>query len=167
MVVDLMLRSISLDTIDHWNGTSKTLPLLESATEDEERDALVRVHYLKVQPTSPEFTEKFESIDQNIDIELSTFVFSAEPRPVIALYDFMMATFVSGKNAPSSGAVTPTPVATLDGEGGALAVSPPSAEPAPPPPGKIRLGLGLTGVKREFFDCFSFVLNTHNTDFEL
>ena len=90
----LVRRSVSLNMIDAWGGRSTTLQLLQSTTENKGRDALVQVHYLKVQPQSPEFTSKYEGINQNIEIELST-LFSRHLRgPVIALYDFIVATFV-------------------------------------------------------------------------
>lgn len=135
--------------IDRWNGTSTTLPLLESDTEDQDRDALVRVHYLKVQPTSPEFADRFDGIDQNIDIQLSTFIFSASPRPVIALYDFIMATFVPGRDPPQSGAVTPNP--GREGDDAKIPSSPLIPQTFEPTSGKIRLRLGLTRVKRQYF----------------
>ena len=65
------------------------------------------VHYLKVQPESPEFVSGYDGIDQNIEIERSAFIFSASPRPVIALYDFIMASFAFNHNALPSDAVTP------------------------------------------------------------
>jgi vacuolar protein sorting-associated protein 13A/C len=132
--------------IDAWDGRSSTLRLLQSATEDEDRDALVQVHYLKVQPMSPEFASKYGGINQNIEIELSTFVFSASPRPVIALYDFIMATFVSNNNASPTEAATSvsspaSPDETLDGATNT------KVNETQATPGKIRLNLGLTSVK--------------------
>src|ERR1700733_5687978 len=92
--------------IDTWGGRSTTLRLFQSAAEGEDRDALVQVHYLKVQLESLEFVSNYDGIDQNIEMELSAFVFSASPRPVIALYDFIMARFASNHNALPSDAVT-------------------------------------------------------------
>jgi vacuolar protein sorting-associated protein 13A/C len=33
-------------------------------------------------------------MDQSVDVKISTFVFRADPEPVISLYDFIMKTFV-------------------------------------------------------------------------
>jgi hypothetical protein len=60
-----------------------------------------------VQPQSPEFMSKYEGINQDIEIELSILVFSASPCPVIALYGFIMATFVSNSKALPLGIVMP------------------------------------------------------------
>jgi len=131
--------------VDTWGGRSTTLRLLQSAAEDEDKEALVQVHYLKVQPKSPEFVSKYDGIDQNIKIELSTFIFSASPRPVIALYDFIMATFVSNHNALPSDAATPMSEASAgDAVGDSTNMQVPETTATP---GKIRLILGLTGVK--------------------
>src|ERR1700733_9804198 len=131
--------------VDTWGGRSTTLRLLQSAAEDEDRDALVQVHYLKVQPKSPDFVSKYDGTDQNIEIELSTFIFSASPRPVIALYDFIMATFVSNHNAlPSDGATPMSEASAGDAVGDLTNMQVPETTATP---GKIRLILGLTGVK--------------------
>lgn len=145
--------------VDAWDGRSTTLRLLQSAAENKDRDALVQVHYLKVQPKSPEFASKYGGTNQNIDIELSTFVFSASPRPVIALYDFIMATFVSNSNTPPPGAATSvsspaSPEETPDDATNAEVIETRAA------PGKIRLNLRLTSVK-----CTS--LPSHQTVTEL
>jgi vacuolar protein sorting-associated protein 13A/C len=55
---------------------------------------LLRIAYTRVQKESPEFATIYESVDQNVDISVSTLVFRAAPEPVLALYDFIMTTFV-------------------------------------------------------------------------
>ena len=55
---------------------------------------LLRIAYTRVQKESPEFATIYESVDQNVDIKVSTLVFRAAPEPVLALYDFIMTTFV-------------------------------------------------------------------------
>ena len=55
---------------------------------------LLRIAYARVQKESPEFATIYENVDQNVDIKVSTLVFRAAPEPVLALYDFIMTTFV-------------------------------------------------------------------------
>jgi vacuolar protein sorting-associated protein 13A/C len=62
-----------------------------SATSNED---LLRIAYARVQKESPEFATIYEGVDQNVDIKVSTLVFRAAPEPVLALYDFIMTTFV-------------------------------------------------------------------------
>jgi vacuolar protein sorting-associated protein 13A/C len=56
---------------------------------------LLRIAYTRAQKDSPEFLTMHDGIDQNVDIKMSTLVFRAAPEPVLALYDFIMTTFVS------------------------------------------------------------------------
>jgi vacuolar protein sorting-associated protein 13A/C len=55
---------------------------------------LMKISYKRVQKNSPEFATVYESIDQSVDVQLSTFIFHAAPEPVVSLYDFIMTTFV-------------------------------------------------------------------------
>ena len=56
---------------------------------------LLRIAYTRVQQESPEFDTLYERVNQNVDIKVSTLVFRLAPEPVLALYDFIMTTFVS------------------------------------------------------------------------
>lgn len=62
---------------------------------------LLRVTYKRAQKESPEFNSVFEGIDQSVDIHISTFIFRAAPEPVLALYDFIMTTFVPKPTTPA------------------------------------------------------------------
>lgn len=70
---------------------------------------LLRIAYSRVNKQSPDFFTLYEGIDQNVDIKMSTLAFRAAPEPVLALYDFIMTTFVSSPgqlSQPTSGAIT-------------------------------------------------------------
>lgn len=66
---------------------------------------LLKVTYTRVQKESPDFLTVYEGIDQNVDIKVSTLVFRAAPEPVLALYDFVMTTFV-----PTDQKIPPNPI---------------------------------------------------------
>ena len=72
-----------------------------TALQDQNHD-LLTVAYVRAQKLSPEFTTVFEGIDQSIDIKISTFLFRIAPQPIISLYDFVMTTFVSRSEMPTS-----------------------------------------------------------------
>ena len=74
------------------------LPTVEfmSSADTEGQDNLLIVRYKRCQPESPVFLSQFEGIDQSVDIKVSTFIFRAAPEPVLAVYDFIMTTFVPG-----------------------------------------------------------------------
>lgn len=63
---------------------------------------LLSVKYTRIQKDSPEYTAVYEGVDQNVDIRISTIVFHAAPEPIISLYDFIMATFVSTSEQTTS-----------------------------------------------------------------
>lgn len=70
-------------------------------------DDLLRIAYTRVQKDSPEFLTVHDGIDQNVDIKMSTLVFRAAPEPVLALYDFIMTTFVPNQDTRAkSGSAT-------------------------------------------------------------
>jgi len=74
------------------------LPAIEfmSSADTEGQDNLLTVRYRRCQPESPVFLSQFGGIDQNVDVRISTFIFRAAPEPVLAVYDFIMTTFVPG-----------------------------------------------------------------------
>jgi vacuolar protein sorting-associated protein 13A/C len=101
---------------------------------------LVKVKYMRVQVESPEFATVYESINQKVDVEFSTIVLRAQPEPVVAMYDFIMSTFV-----PAKPAVNPPP--TTDNQN---LVVPPSQPPSPPTQAsteQIRVNINLQGVE--------------------
>jgi hypothetical protein len=117
---------------------------------------LVYIKYARVQPLSPEFLGTYEGINQSIDIGLSTFVFSASPEPVLALYDFIMNTFAPGysdvrPSIPESEATQVTKVPRNQTVVTASLESP----PVPNASETIRLRLRLTSVERSWFALVS------------
>ena len=74
------------------------LPTIEfmSSADTVGQDDLLIVRYKRCQPESPVFLTKFDGIAQSVDIKISTFIFKAAPEPVLAVYDFVMTTFVPG-----------------------------------------------------------------------
>lgn len=65
-----------------------------TSADTESQDNLLIVRYKKCQPESPVFLSQFEGINQSVDIKISAFMFRAAPEPVLAVYDFIMTTFV-------------------------------------------------------------------------
>lgn len=76
------------------------LPTIEfmSSADTTGQDDLLIVRYKRCQPDSPVFLTQFDGIDQSVDIKISTFIFRAAPEPVLAVYDFVMTTFVPAPN---------------------------------------------------------------------
>ncbi|KAG6336571.1 hypothetical protein ID866_2509 [Astraeus odoratus] len=98
--VDVNLQKMAMNFVGPEGGT---LPLISSKDAEVGGDKdLLSVSYTRVQKTSPDFSTTYDSIEQNVDVSLSTFIFKAVPEPVISLYDFIMSTFVPQENNEAS-----------------------------------------------------------------
>ena len=75
--------------------SEQPLRFISSIPPSGKDEDLLTVAYIRVQSDSPEFLTVYEGINQAVDIQISTFKFRAAPKPIIAFYDFIMATFVS------------------------------------------------------------------------
>ncbi|PFH54473.1 hypothetical protein AMATHDRAFT_72271 [Amanita thiersii Skay4041] len=92
MQVDIQLRSLSM-TLERPGKDAINFMSSAEHTAIDSQD-LLSVRYRRVQDDSPEFLTLFEGVHQQVDVDLSTFVFQASPEPVLAVYDFVMTTFV-------------------------------------------------------------------------
>ncbi|CAD6914619.1 unnamed protein product [Tilletia laevis] len=113
MDVDVGLRSLELvDRIVQQDAafkhliTSKTINeagMKKSSTSGSTigKD-LVRVKYTRVQADSPEFMSVYEGIDQSINVELSTINIMLTRVSVLAVYDWIMTTFVPEGPPPAA-----------------------------------------------------------------
>ncbi|KAG8963047.1 hypothetical protein FRC03_003482 [Tulasnella sp. 419] len=149
MGVDVWLKSLSAHMID--SNSTKT-PLLESsdlsslAKNDEGKiRELVHIKYSRVQANSPEYMTVHEGVDQSVDVALSTIILSVAPEPIIALYDFIMSTFVDRPNGSS-----PATPALESSESEAV-----PAQPTAPPPdsGKIKVRVNMTSIQMILMDA--------------
>ena len=84
--------SIAMNYLE--SGRTPTAFISSEVSKDKN---LLKVKYVRAQQDSPEFMTAFEGIDQSVDVAMSTLVLRAQPEPVIAIYDFLMTTFVPQK----------------------------------------------------------------------
>ncbi|KAF8974033.1 vacuolar protein sorting-associated protein 13 [Flammula alnicola] len=135
MTVDINLSSVSMNVVQPGEEDIRVVstPELDPSNAND----LLKIAYTRVQKESPDFLTLYEGIDQNIDIKMSTLIFRAAPEPVLALYDFIMTTFVpnSDQNVPPT-----TILQSADGIG-QIDVSQTNSD------GKIRVLLKLEGVQ--------------------
>lgn len=91
-------------TINLTSSPPKLDPVQLVSTEsavDKDQDLMI-VAYRRIQKSSPDFLTKYDGYNQTVDVTLSTFNVRAVPEHVIALYDFIMTTFVPKKNGTAS-----------------------------------------------------------------
>ncbi|KAF7791866.1 hypothetical protein EIP86_002890 [Pleurotus ostreatoroseus] len=130
MTVDINLRSLSMNVV-HYGKTP--IKFISSAAADTSDD-LLTVKYTRVDALSPQFMTTYEGIAQSVDVKITTVICRAAPEPVVALYDFIMTTFVPEKND----AVPPSPDAD---------VSTPDIQTQGTSQDKIRVTVKLAGVQ--------------------
>ncbi|OSX67568.1 hypothetical protein POSPLADRAFT_1064162 [Postia placenta MAD-698-R-SB12] len=136
MTVDVNLSSVSMDV---FQASQDPIRCVSSAAPNSDGD-LLSLRYVRVRPESPEYIAVYQSIEQNVDIAITTFVFRAAPEPVLSLYEFIMTTFVPEK---TNKIARPSPNADSDG---------PQPSDSDPPatdvsPGKIKVALRLASIE--------------------
>ncbi|KAF8168100.1 vacuolar protein sorting-associated protein 13 [Crassisporium funariophilum] len=135
MNVDVNLRSVSM-TVAQPSGKDLQFITTPEFSETNDKD-LLRIAYTRVQKESPQFVTLYDGVDQNVDIKISTLVFRAAPEPVLALYDFIMTTFV-----PSSDRIIPNNSGQLSPQD----LGPPNGDQSGTE-GKIRVLVKLEGIQ--------------------
>lgn len=116
MNVDINLRSLAMNVVQ---AAGDPIQLMSSESTGSVIKDLMKISYKRVQKNSPEFATVYESIDQSVDVQLSTFIFHAAPEPVVSLYDFIMTTFVPQSPEQPTNA---TPSAIVISDEGELAL---------------------------------------------
>lgn len=99
MKVDVGLRAINVTSSP---PDLKPVQLISTESDADTNVDLMQVAYRRVQKASPDFLTKYDGYNQSVDVDLSTFNFRAVPEHVLALYDYIMSTFVPSKNGSAS-----------------------------------------------------------------
>jgi vacuolar protein sorting-associated protein 13A/C len=121
LIINTSLGSLVLDDyIDNPPAEFKSILSSGDADSESEKD-LVSVKIVKVNRDSPEFMPKYEGIEINIDVAISTINLVVTRKTLLTLLDFVLVTFTNSESAvgttPSSKEVEDSP----DSENGATA----------------------------------------------
>ncbi|KIP11945.1 hypothetical protein PHLGIDRAFT_21259 [Phlebiopsis gigantea 11061_1 CR5-6] len=135
MSVDVNLKSLSMDVV---RAEKDPIKFISSAATDS-AEGLLAIKYLRAQPQSPQFLTTYEGINQSVNISLTTVLLRAAPEPVIALYDWIMTTFVP-ENATSQAVVLAAP----EQGNGDVVIAPAGQDSSSD---KIRVLLRLAGIQ--------------------
>lgn len=108
----------------------------DAATSPHRQKDLVSVKYVRVQPDSPDFMSRYEGIDQSINVELSTINIMLTRVSILAVYDWIMTTFVPAIEEGKTGG---------GGEGSVKDAEKQAATPEPRKE-KLRVRVKLTSV---------------------
>lgn len=103
LIIDTSLESVVVD--DYVENPSAEFKSIVSSGDAEEasddRKDLIQVKIIKVKPSSPEFMSKYEGIETNIDVAISTINLIVTRKTLLTLLDFILITFAGGNDAPA------------------------------------------------------------------
>ncbi|TCD71537.1 hypothetical protein EIP91_008918 [Steccherinum ochraceum] len=142
MSVDVNLGAMSMQVVQIGQDPLNFMTSAGTTTEND----LLKVKYTRVQPESPDFSTAYESINQSVDVKVTTFVFRVAPEPLVAMYDFIMTTFVPNRGAAATPAVTPP-----EPNSGTIGPIQPAVL-SQGPPEKIRVFVKLASVQVVLFN---------------
>jgi vacuolar protein sorting-associated protein 13A/C len=135
LIINTSLGSLVLDDyID--NPPAEFKSILSSGDADSESDKdLVSVKIVKVNRDSPEFMPKYEGVEVNIDVAISTINLVVTRKTLLTLLDFVLVTFANSESAvgtasspkeigdsPDSENVAPEAVSSSEGDTGSVRI---------------------------------------------
>lgn len=145
LIIETSLESLVLDDyVD--NPPAEFKSILSSGDEDSETPKdLVSVKIVKVKRESPEFMPKYEGVEVNIDVAISTINLVVTRKTLLTLLDFILVTFANTESAIGR-PTTPATKEILDAEN----EDQQTAKPAPPAPentSSVRIKIDLKSIR--------------------
>jgi vacuolar protein sorting-associated protein 13A/C len=112
LMVDTSLESLTVDDYVE-NPPAEFKSIVSSGDmESEEHKDLIQVKFIKVKKQSPEFMPKYEGVETNIDVAISTINLVVTRKTLLTLLDFILVTFTNN-DAPT---LEPAPNEIMDSE---------------------------------------------------
>ncbi|TVY26507.1 Vacuolar protein sorting-associated protein [Lachnellula hyalina] len=112
LIIDVSLESLVIDDcVDNPSAEFKSI-VSSGDVESETQNDLIHVNLIKVNRGSPEFMSKYEGVEINIDVNLSTINLVVTRKTLLTLLDFILVTFTNNESATSG--ATPAPKEIMD-----------------------------------------------------
>jgi vacuolar protein sorting-associated protein 13A/C len=142
LIIDTSLESLMVDDYVE-NPPAEFKSIVSSGDkESQERKDLIQVKIIKVKKESPEFMPKYEGVEINIDVAISTINLVVTRKTLLTLLDFILITFTNN-DAPIAG---PSPKEIMDSEN-EEELEPPSQKSASSDTGSIRIKVDLKSIR--------------------
>jgi vacuolar protein sorting-associated protein 13A/C len=142
IIINTSLKSVVVDDyVDNPPAEFKSILSSGNKDSDDKKD-LIQVKIIRVRKDSPEFMPKYEGIEINIDVAVSTINLIVTRKTLLTLLDFILITFTN--NSASSFAVEPAPREILDTEN--VEFQPEIVPPTSSDVGSIRIKVDLTSI---------------------
>ncbi|CZT04223.1 related to vacuolar protein sorting-associated protein VPS13 [Rhynchosporium graminicola] len=95
LIIDTSLESVVVDDyVENPSAEFKSIVSSGDADSEDHKD-LVHVKIIKVKPQSPEFMPKYEGVETNIDVAISTINLVITRKTLLTLLDFILITFTN------------------------------------------------------------------------
>jgi vacuolar protein sorting-associated protein 13A/C len=142
LIIETSLASVTMD--DYVENPSAEFKSIVSsgdadADADEQKD-LVHIKIIRVKKESPDFMPKYEGIETNIDVAITTINLVVTRKTLLTLLDFILVTFASGNNAAEQ-----PPKEIMDSENEEQDLQ--AAAPKPSDSGSIRIKVDLKSIR--------------------
>lgn len=95
LIVETSLQSVVVDDyVDNPPAEFKSI-VSSGDMESEDETALINVKVVKVNPNSPEFMPKYDGVEINVDVSVSTINLVVTRKTLLTLLDFILITFTN------------------------------------------------------------------------
>ncbi|KAF4635598.1 hypothetical protein G7Y89_g2500 [Cudoniella acicularis] len=139
LIIETSLESVVMDDyVDNPSAEFKSI--VSSGDADSEKD-LINVKLIKVKKDSPEFMPKYEGVEINIDVAISTINLIVTRKTLLTLLDFILVTFTNNESAITGPSGSPEDLLDSENEEQQV-VHPPSSDS-----GSVRVKVDLKSIR--------------------
>ena len=143
LVIETSLESVVMD--DYVENPSAEFKSIISSgdldADSDDRKDLIYVKLIKIKKESPEFMSKYEGVELNIDVDISTINLIVTRKTLLTLLDFILITFTKNDEPPPQ---SPVEDNLIDEENEELATT---ETPNPADAGSIRIKANLKSIR--------------------
>ncbi|KAH9220013.1 hypothetical protein DL95DRAFT_520355 [Leptodontidium sp. 2 PMI_412] len=142
LIIDTSLESLVVDDyVENPSAEFKSIVSSGDADSEDHKD-LVHVKIIKVKPQSPEFMPKYEGVETNIDVSISTINLVVTRKTLLTLLDFILITFANNDAQPADS--SPKEIMDSENEEDAVVASTPAPKADS---GSIRIKVDLKSIR--------------------
>ncbi|KAI8625069.1 vacuolar protein sorting-associated protein 13 [Xylariaceae sp. FL1651] len=100
LAAEVSLGSVTVDDfVDNPSAEFKSIVSSGDMEDHQQQRDLVLVKFIKVRPESPEFMPKYEGIETNVNVAVSTINLIVTRKTLLTLLDFILTTFANNESA--------------------------------------------------------------------
>ncbi|TVY71541.1 Vacuolar protein sorting-associated protein, partial [Lachnellula suecica] len=116
LIIDTSLESLVVDDyVDNPSAEFKSI-ISSGDVESETQKDLIHVKLIKVKRDSPEFMPKYEGVEVNIDVSISTINLVVTRKTLLTLLDFILVTFANNESAIGGDSSSPKEILDTENE---------------------------------------------------